>query len=60
MAENPAITSDCLHILRIAENLERIADLSTNISEDVIFMSQGRVIKHSGGDVTQQQRDRLR
>lgn len=35
-----------LHILRITQNLERIADLSTNISEDVIFMIEGKVIKH--------------
>jgi phosphate transport system protein len=35
-----------LHLIRIANNLERIADLSTNICEDVIFMVEGRVIKH--------------
>jgi len=32
--------------LRIARNIERIADLSTNICEDVIFMVEGKVIKH--------------
>lgn len=35
-----------LHLIRIAQNLERIADLSTNISEDVIFMTEGKIIKH--------------
>jgi phosphate transport system regulatory protein PhoU len=35
-----------LNVLRIARNLERIADLSTNVSEDVIFMVEGKVIKH--------------
>ena len=35
-----------LCILKIAGNLERIADLSTNIGEDVIYMTEGRVIKH--------------
>ena len=35
-----------LRLLDIAKNLERIADLSTNIGEDVIFMVEGRVIKH--------------
>jgi phosphate transport system protein len=35
-----------LHLLDIAGNIERIADLSTNIGEDVIFMIEGRVIKH--------------
>ena len=44
--------SDCstiepsLHLLIIARNLERIADLSTNFAEDVIFMVKGKVIKH--------------
>ena len=47
MAENPSIISDCLHILRIADNLERIADLTTNICEDVIFIKKGEVIKHN-------------
>ncbi len=35
-----------IHLIDIARNLERIADLSTNIGEDVIFMVEGRVIKH--------------
>ncbi|MEO0115518.1 MAG: phosphate signaling complex protein PhoU [candidate division WOR-3 bacterium] len=35
-----------LNLIRVAHNLERIADLSTNISEDVIFMVEGEVIKH--------------
>ena len=39
-----------LHLIRIANNLERIADLSTNICEDVIFMVEGRVIKHHCGE----------
>lgn len=35
-----------LHLLNISKNLERIADLSTNICEDVIFLVDARVIKH--------------
>ena len=35
-----------LNLIRIAHNLERIADLSTNIGEDVIFMVEGKDIKH--------------
>ena len=35
-----------LHFIRIAHNLERIGDLSTNICEDVIFILEGKVIKH--------------
>jgi phosphate transport system protein len=35
-----------LHLIRISGNLERIADLSTNICEEVIFVAKGKVIKH--------------
>lgn len=35
-----------LDLIRITQNLERVADLSTNIGEDVIFMVSGKVIKH--------------
>ena len=35
-----------LELMRIARNLERIGDLSTNIAEEVIFHVQAKVIKH--------------
>jgi phosphate transport system protein len=46
MAGVPAGIAQGLAVLKIAGNLERIADLATNIGEDVIYMSEGRVIKH--------------
>ncbi len=46
MSSNPATIERSFQIIRISSNLERIADLSTNISEDIIFMVQGKVIKH--------------
>lgn len=46
MSSDPSTIERSLHLIRIANNLERIADLSTNICEDVIFMVEGRVIKH--------------
>jgi len=46
MASDPAAIDRSLHLLRISGNLERIADLSTNICEDVLFMVSGRVVKH--------------
>jgi len=33
-------------LIRVASNLERIADLSTNMCEEIIFIVEGRVIKH--------------
>ncbi len=35
-----------LTLILVARNLERIADLATNLSEDVIYMVKGEVIKH--------------
>jgi phosphate transport system protein len=37
-----------LALMRISHNLERIADLSTNIAEEVIYIVEGRDIKHHG------------
>ena len=39
-----------LALMRIAHNLERIADLSTNIAEEVIYIVEGRDIKHHGNE----------
>jgi phosphate transport system protein len=35
-----------LDLIRISRNLERVADLSTNIAEEVVFLTQARVVKH--------------
>ena len=44
--DNPKTIERALQLNRISNNLERIADLSTNICEDVIFIVEGRMIKH--------------
>ncbi len=46
MIKDPTTVEKALHLLRITQNLERVADLSTNICEDVIYMVEGKVIKH--------------
>jgi phosphate transport system protein len=46
MSADPTTIERSMRLLNIARNLERIGDLSTNICEDVIFMVEGRVIKH--------------
>jgi phosphate transport system protein len=50
MTSDPTTIERSLHLIRISNNLERIADLATNISEDVIFMVEGKVIKHHQED----------
>ncbi len=39
-----------LELLRISRNLERVADLTTNIAEEVIFHTQARVVKHHAAE----------
>jgi phosphate transport system protein len=36
-----------LLLLAVARNLERIADCATNVAEDVIYMAEGRIVRHS-------------
>jgi phosphate transport system protein len=50
MTSDPATIERALQLMKIASNLERIADLTTNICEDVIYMVKGQVIKHHKDD----------
>jgi phosphate transport system protein len=40
--------SACLQVILISRNLERIADLATNVAEDVVFMVEGITVRHRG------------
>jgi phosphate transport system protein len=55
MTADPATIERALHITRISANLERIADLATNIGEDVMYMVEGLVIKHHLGEEKEKQ-----
>jgi phosphate transport system protein len=46
MLEDPRKITAGMDLLLISGNLERIADLATNISEEVIFLVEGRTVKH--------------
>jgi len=46
MSADSATIKRSIHLLRIGTNLERVADLITNICEDIIFTVEGRVAKH--------------
>ncbi len=43
---DPERSSQLLHMLATSRNLERIADLATNIAEDVIYMARGEILRH--------------
>lgn len=46
MMEDPRRISVGMDMLLVSRNLERIADLATNIAEEVVYMVEGRQIKH--------------
>ncbi len=54
MAQDSKVISRAMSLILIARNLERIADLSTNIAEETIYISEARVIKHHAeeGEIT--------
>jgi len=45
MADARTITPS-LELLLVSRNLERVADLATNIAEDAVYLAEGRTIKH--------------
>ena len=44
--EQPQSVESLIHMLSVSRHLERIADLSTNIAEDVIYMVAGEIVRH--------------
>lgn len=49
MMEDPRRIGAGMDMFLVSRNLERIADLATNIAEDVFFLVEGRSIKHGLG-----------
>lgn len=47
---HPAWTRCLLHLLSVSRHLERIADHATNIAEDVIYMVEGKIVRHKAED----------
>jgi phosphate transport system protein len=50
MMEDPRNIGPAMNLFLVSRNLERIGDLATNIAEDVVFLVEGRVIKHTPRD----------
>jgi len=46
MMEHPRNIEQALSLINISDNLEKIADLTTNIAESVVYMVEGKIIKH--------------
>lgn len=47
MVEDPARIGRCLALMAISRSLERVADHATNIAEDVVYLYEGRDIRHA-------------
>lgn len=46
MIESPATITRAMELILVARNLERVADLATNVDEEVVFIAEARIIKH--------------
>jgi phosphate transport system protein len=46
IVKNPEQIPSLIHLLSASRHLERIADHTTNIAEDVIYMIEGQIIRH--------------
>jgi len=46
MIEDPSTIPRAMELVLVARNLERIADLATNVAEEVVFIAEARIIKH--------------
>ena len=47
MAQHPETIERCLNLMVISKSLERIADHATNVAEMVVYLCEGRDIRHA-------------
>lgn len=50
MEADPKIVTTAISYLTISNNIERLADLATNIAEEIIFMEGGQVVRHQASE----------
>ncbi|WP_310571731.1 phosphate signaling complex protein PhoU [Gemmatimonas sp.] len=46
MMRDPQTIAPSLELLLVSRNLERVADLATNIGEDAVYLAEGKQIRH--------------
>jgi phosphate transport system protein len=46
MVEDNKTITRAMELVLVARNLERVADLATNVAEEVVFIAEARIIKH--------------
>jgi phosphate transport system protein len=47
MTRSPALLEPLLKLMHIARHLERIGDHATNIAEDLIYLIEGKIVRHT-------------
>jgi phosphate transport system protein len=55
MIEDPGTITRAMEFILVARNLERVADLATNIAEEVVFIAEARVIRHHAEEMTSEE-----
>ena len=48
MMEDPRNIGPAMNLFLVSRNIERIGDLATNVAEDVVYLVEGKSIKHGG------------
>jgi len=46
MVENPENIKVGIRLIIVASNIERVADIATNLAEEVIYMKEGKMLRH--------------
>ena len=46
MTRRPELLEPLLKLMHIARHLERIGDHATNIAEDLIYLIEGKIVRH--------------
>lgn len=49
MERNPEMVRPLIKMLDLTRHLERVADLATNIAEDVVYLVRGQIVRHQLG-----------
>ncbi|HOZ45677.1 MAG TPA: phosphate signaling complex protein PhoU [Candidatus Hydrogenedentes bacterium] len=49
---DPGRVDSYINLLGISHHIERIADLASNIAEDVVYLVEGRIVRHRTGECT--------
>lgn len=54
MVEDPSTIKVALRLIDVVKNIERVADIATNLAEEVIYMKEGKMLRHQEVDEDKQ------